>query len=81
VNAIAREDDVDKVLIYRYFKNLDGLLKKFLEERDYWIKTESSSKFDLESKETDILRKRLKDILTGQLRELKNNEEMQEFMR
>lgn len=37
VNAIAREAGVDKVLIYRYFKDLPSLLQCFGQEGDYWI--------------------------------------------
>lgn len=36
VNAIAREAGVDKVLIYRYFNGLPGLLRAFATESDYW---------------------------------------------
>jgi AcrR family transcriptional regulator len=36
VNAVAREAGVDKVLIYRYFNGLPGLLKAFANESDYW---------------------------------------------
>jgi AcrR family transcriptional regulator len=35
INAIAREAGVDKVLIYRYFKDLPSLLKTFAQESDY----------------------------------------------
>lgn len=36
VNAVAREADVDKVLIYRYFDGLDGLIKAYAEDGDFW---------------------------------------------
>ena len=36
VNLIARTAGVDKVLIYRYFGGLDGLLTKFGETADIW---------------------------------------------
>ncbi len=36
VNAIAREAGVDKVLIYRYFKDLPSLLRVYAEEGDFW---------------------------------------------
>ncbi len=36
VNAIAREAGVDKVLIYRYFKNLDGLYEAVCAKADLW---------------------------------------------
>jgi AcrR family transcriptional regulator len=36
INAIAREAGCDKVLIYRYFGGIDGLLQRFAEEQDLW---------------------------------------------
>lgn len=36
VNAVAREADVDKVLIYRYFGDLEGLMDAFGREGDFW---------------------------------------------
>ena len=39
VNAIAQEASVDKVLIYRYFGGLDGLLSATIAERAAWPAT------------------------------------------
>lgn len=36
INAIARSAGCDKVLIYRYFNGLDGLLEKFAEQHELW---------------------------------------------
>lgn len=36
VNAVAREAGVDKVLIYRYFGGLPGLINAFGREGDFW---------------------------------------------
>lgn len=36
VNTLAREAGVDKVLIYRYFDGLNGLLKAYAEAGDLW---------------------------------------------
>lgn len=36
VNAVAREAGVDKVLIYRYFGGLKGLIAAFGKEGDFW---------------------------------------------
>ena len=36
VNAVAREAGVDKVLIYRYFGGLEGLIAAFGKEGDFW---------------------------------------------
>lgn len=40
INAIAREAQVDKVLIYRYFGSLPELLRTFGKEGNYWIHAE-----------------------------------------
>src|SRR5262245_61271359 len=40
INAIAREAGVDKVLIYRYFGGLPGLLEAFAQRGDYWPSAE-----------------------------------------
>ncbi len=39
VNAVAREAGVDKVLIYRYFNGLPGLMKAFGQDSDFWPST------------------------------------------
>jgi len=39
VNAVAREAGVDKVLIYRYFGGLEGLIAAFGKEGDFWPST------------------------------------------
>jgi AcrR family transcriptional regulator len=36
INAIARRANVDKVLIYRYFGGLPGLLSTYAEKGDFW---------------------------------------------
>ncbi len=36
INAISREAGCDKVLIYRYFGGLDGLLERFAQDKDLW---------------------------------------------
>lgn len=36
VNAIAREAGLDKVLIYRYFDGLPGLIKAYAKQGDFW---------------------------------------------
>ena len=36
VNAVAREAGVDKVLIYRYFGGLEGLIAAFGRQGDFW---------------------------------------------
>ena len=40
VNAVAREAEVDKVLIYRYFDRMAGLLQAFAESEAFWPNVE-----------------------------------------
>ena len=40
VNAVAREAGVDKVLIYRYFGGLPGLITAFGQDSDFWPSNE-----------------------------------------
>jgi AcrR family transcriptional regulator len=49
VNAIARQAGVDKVLIYRYFGGLAGLIKAFGQEGDFWPSMEELAGGDIDS--------------------------------
>jgi len=40
INALAREAGIDKVLIYRYFGDLDGVYLAFAERGDFWWQVE-----------------------------------------
>ena len=39
VNRVAEKAGCSKMLIYRYFCSFDGLLERWAEENNYWIKT------------------------------------------
>jgi AcrR family transcriptional regulator len=41
INAIARAAKTDKVLLYRYFDSVDGILMRVIAELEFWPKTES----------------------------------------
>ena len=36
INAVAKQADVDKVLVYRYFGDLDGLLRAYATSTNFW---------------------------------------------
>lgn len=80
VNAIAREAEVDKVLIYRYFENLPTLLQCFANEGDYWITPK-----ELIGDESTIGAETLADwmiyLLLGFLDDLKKRPITQEILR
>ena len=48
VNAVARQAGVDKVLIYRYFGSMQGLIKAFGREGDFWPSIEELAGGDIE---------------------------------
>lgn len=80
VNAIAKEAGVDKVLIYRYFDSLEGLLQTFLAQKDYFSNLQNFFGANLafsEKVETIELSKR---IFIGQLRQVLHNKELQEVL-
>ncbi len=52
VNAVAREAGFDKVLIYRYFGGLEGLLREYGETFDFWPSAEEMVGGDLERLKT-----------------------------
>lgn len=37
INAVAAKAKVSKMLIYRYFNSLDGLIAAYIQQNDYWI--------------------------------------------
>lgn len=49
VNAVAQEAGVDKVLIYRYFGGMKGLIAAFGQEGDFWPSIEELAGGDIES--------------------------------
>lgn len=78
VNAVARRADVDKVLIYRYFGGLDGLLEAFAAGHAAWLSTEVLVPENVaEAEVPDVLIA----ILRGHLRELRRRPAVQEIMR
>lgn len=75
INSIAKEAGVDKVLIYRYFNDLDGLLKEYVTQKDYY----SSLPVNIPDNIDDTL-KFANDIFLGQLRTIIENKELQEIL-
>ncbi len=81
VNAVAREAGVDKVLIYRYFGDLNGLISSYLEERDFFSRQENFEKEGDSPSGKDELIERTSDIFRNQVSILLNNRELREIMR
>lgn len=80
VNALAREAGVDKVLIYRYFGDLDGLLRTFIAQKDYFSKLGQFPPGIRSMREKSDIFENGKQLLIGLLRELLQSKELQEIL-
>lgn len=81
LNAIAKEADVSKILIHRYFGTVDQLVEAYVLKNDYWIakatevKVETSGKSDRES-----LRDLVIHLLRGHFEYFNTHEEMRSII-
>lgn len=75
INSIAAEAGVDKVLIYRYFGGLDGLLKTYVAQKDYYSSINEEPVNGIEG-----ALKYAEDIFTGQLKSILADKELQEIL-
>jgi AcrR family transcriptional regulator len=80
INAIAKEASLDKVLIYRYFDGLNGLLREFAKQKDFYINVSNFIQDEIENAQKNELRNLVTKVLKEQLRGLKDNKELQELM-
>jgi len=81
INAVAKRAGVDKVLIYRYFGNLDGLLTAFAEQQDYYGQLNRVIGDMDTTGGPDALMAIARRILTEQIRHLRRSPELLEIMR
>lgn len=67
INAIAAKSGVSKMLIYRYFGSLDGLIAAYIRQYDFWIN------FDQEFPAGAGLNAFVKKMYREQIRQLRDN--------
>ena len=67
INAVATRAKVSKMLIYRYFNSLDGLIAAYIQQNDYWIN------FDEELPDTAHLAEFIKQIFKSQITRLRES--------
>ena len=67
INAIAAKAKVSKMLIYRYFNSLDGLIAAYIRQNDYWIN------FNEELPDKELLSEFIKQIFKRQLIQLRES--------
>ena len=39
INAVSAQSGVSKILIYRYFNSIDGLIAAYIRKHDFWLNT------------------------------------------
>ena len=67
INAVAAKAKVSKMLIYRYFNSLDGLIAAYIQQNDYWIN------FDEELPDQAHLAAFIKQMFKRQIMRLREN--------
>jgi AcrR family transcriptional regulator len=72
VNAVSREAGLDKVLIYRYFGGLDGLIRTYAREGDFWPSIEELAGGNLETYAALSLREKLRVLGESYLRGMRS---------
>lgn len=67
INAIASKAGVAKMLIYRYFNSLDGLIAAYIQQNDYWIN------FDRQLPDKEHIADFIKQIFKNQIQQPREN--------
>lgn len=75
VNATAAEAGVSKILIYRYFESLDGLIAAYIRQHDFWIN------LDEEPPAGGDLTDFIKNLFRRQAENLRRNNVLRKFYR
>ena len=76
VNAVAQEAGVSKMLIYRYFGNVDELIAHYIMKHDYWINISTGTIPEIEN-----LSEFLKDMFRMQISQLRSDETLKRLYR
>lgn len=67
INAVASKAGVSKMLIYRYFDSLDGLIAAYIRQHDYWLN------FDEQIPDKEFVGAFIKDMFGKQIAALRND--------
>jgi len=80
INRIARTAGCDKVLIYRYFGGLEGLLTAWAKENDFYTSAYERFYEEIQTTDQSRLRELTKKVILEQLHFLRDNAVMQELI-
>ncbi|MDP4176368.1 MAG: TetR/AcrR family transcriptional regulator [Bacteroidota bacterium] len=79
INSVAREAGTDKVLIYRYFENLDGLMYAYIMSKDFYGNISKLSPLPEKITSIEQLMEYSRTIFVNMFYHLKNDIELQEI--
>lgn len=81
LNSIAKEADVSKILIHRYFGGVDQLIEAYVLKNDYWIarnaEVDTNTSGEIDKKN---LKKLVSDLLRGHFEYFYSHEEMRSII-
>lgn len=81
LNAIAKEADVSKILIHRYFGGVDQLVEAYVLKNDYWIAKAGEVAVEAEGKtDNETLRDLVISLLKGHFEYFDTHEEMRSII-
>ncbi|PIF45299.1 DNA-binding transcriptional regulator YbjK [Chryseobacterium sp. 52] len=80
ISQIAAKAQVDRKLIYEYFGGLEGLVKEYLNTRDFWKFNSEQIEQSIEGDTEDLGKRTTYMVLEKQLDSLMNNEEMRRII-
>lgn len=75
INAVATQSGVSKILIYRYFGSVEGLMAAYIRQHDFWLN------LPLEFPDREQLPSFIKNMFQGQIEQLRNNPTLKRLYR
>ena len=75
INAVAAQSGVSKILIYRYFGSIEGLMVAYIRQNDFWLN------FPIELPEREQLPSFVKKMFQGQVEQLRSNPTLKRLYR
>jgi AcrR family transcriptional regulator len=73
VNEVAAEAGVSKILIYRYFGDLDGLIDAYIRRKDFWIA------YRLKEDTQESIREKIKQMYRDQIHSMRQDPAFREL--
>ena len=80
ISQVSKLAEVDRKLIYRYFRNLNGLIEAYIVENDYWMKYADQAKKTIRTHQYDSIQILIADVLKNQFTFFFNEKEMQDLI-